>query len=283
MVLGVAQETILLSGKAENLPYSLSRWTDVPGSKWPWVLQQFKQRWMVALDPKGLPSKWSLKPEETLGFIWWTKDPTNLLKDGALLSPYRNKVHVTITGWEEVEKGAPSIHKAGQLLIRTARVFKPENVTWRFSPVPAVSDVTKRFETLAGYAEDAGLTKVFLSFLQNNDLMPEQRSVQERQDLMERLANIGGDHGLQVKLCNEDRALVGRQSFPNLSSGVCSPPEDFDLPGVTVSPSEGCGCGYAIDPFTINESCSIGCRYCYAADQGTAPKKRNTTRLPVIR
>ncbi len=127
---GVAQDP--LSGKAENMPYSLSRWTDVPAAKWPWFEQQLNQQWMVALDPKGIPSKWSLKPEDTLGLIWWTKDPTNLLANVDLLKPYRNKVHVTITGWEEVEKGAPTFLKARKLLKKTAEAFGPENVTWRF-------------------------------------------------------------------------------------------------------------------------------------------------------
>ena len=49
-------------------------------------------------------------------------------------------------------------------------------------------------------------------------------------------------------------------------------------------PSEGCGCVLMADPFTINESCTFGCQYCYAADKSLAPKKRNTTKghLPVV-
>lgn len=273
----------MLSGRAANIPYSLSRWTDVPGSKWLWMQQQFRQGWMTAFDQRtSLPDKWSLHPDDTLGLIWWTKDPSNLIKESALLRSYRNKIHVTATGWEEVEKGAPSIRMSGQLLVRTSRAFGPENVTWRFSPVPAVENVTERFETLACYAQEAGLSEVFLAFLQNNDLMPEERSSSDRLDLMQRMANIGSEYGIQVKLCNEDRSLKDI-AFPNLSAGICAPPEAFGLPGVPTTPSEGCGCGYAVDPFTINETCTFGCKYCYAADLGTAPKKRNTTRLPVIR
>lgn len=272
----------MLSGKAANLPYSLSRWTDVPAAKWAWMQEQLKQGWMVAFDHRSLPGKWSLNPEDTLGLIFWTKDPTNLLEE-ACLKDYRVKVHMTITGWEEVEKGAPSLDEAGELLLETSKVFGSENVRWRFSPVPLVEDAAKRFARICKYARQAGLRESFVAFLQNNDLVPETRDVDQRLNLLEEMSNHASRYGLDVKLCNEDRSLLGYvPTSLNLGSGVCAPPEDFGLEGVPVTPSEGCGCGYSIDPFTINETCTFGCTYCYAADLGTAPKKRNTTRLPVI-
>jgi hypothetical protein len=248
--------------------------------------QQFKQGWMVAFDQQlNLPEKWSLSPEDTLGLLWWTKDPTNLIENQDLLRPYRNKIHVTVTGWEEVEKGAPLLWKGAMLLVQTAKSFGPENVSWRMSPVPVTDDVLPRFATLAEHAQDAGLKEVFISFLQQNDWIAETRSASQRIALMNAMAEKGERYGLKVRLCNEDRTLanLGTYKHPGLDSGVCAPPEAFGLPGVEVSPSEGCGCGYAIDPFTVNESCTFGCKYCYAADQNLADRKRNTTRLPVVR
>ena len=84
---------------------------------------------------------------------------------------------------------------------------------------------------------------------------------------------------MQVILCNEDSTLRRVSELPeNLSAGVCAPPEDFALPGLARPPSEGCGCVLMADPFTVNETCTMGCSYCYAADKTLAPKKRNTTR-----
>ncbi len=270
----------LLSGRAEGLPYSFSRWTDVPATKakWEWFKECLNLRKMIAFDPRtAVPGVWSLHPEDTLGMIFWTKDPTNLIQHRDLLEPYRVKIHITATGWEEVEKGAPTLEESMSLLQEAAHAFGPENVRWRFSPVPMVPDVVDRFDRLASAAAKGGLDSVFLAFLQENDLMPEARAPEERLRLLREMAVRADQHGVKVLLCNEDRLLVG-ETHPNLASGICAPTEDFDLPGEAKSPAEGCGCGLAVDPFTINESCGLGCRYCYAADKSLADRKRNTTR-----
>lgn len=272
------------SGVEERIPYSLSRWTDVPAAKWDWFRARIQAGSMMAIDPRNaIPYQWSLRPEDTLGLVFWTKNPSNLILDADLIKPYRFKIHVTATGWHEVERGAPQIDESATLLREAVREFGAGNVTWRFSPVPMVPDVAKRFEFLVSAAANAGLRSVYVSFLQTNDLMPETRTPDERRAVLERMDLIAGHYGLRVLLCAEDR-LLGGEEYPNLGSGICAPPEDFSLPGMEKAPSEGCGCVLMADPFTVNESCTMGCEYCYAADKVYAPKKRNTTRsLPVVR
>lgn len=235
---------------------------------------------MMAFDQRtSVPAKWSLKPEDTLGLMFWTKDPENLIQDAALLKPYRVKVHVTVTGWSEVEKGAPSLYEGAKKLCRAAEVFGPENVIWRFSPVPVLLDVVTRFRAIAAMAGDAGIKKVFVSFLQENDRVPEPRTVSQKTSLLQQFASEGWFYGVKVLLCNDDRAL-NVKGYRNLDLGVCAPPEDFSTEKQEV---DTCGCGFSVDPFTINESCSFGCQYCYAGSVETAPKKRNTTKLTVLR
>ena len=273
------------SGLEDGLPYSFSRWTDVPAAKWSWFVDAMRQGAMLGFDPRtAVPGVWSLKPEDTLGMVFWTKDPTNLIEHQTLLAGHRLKIHVTVTGWHEVERGAPDLHEGARLLALAADTFGAENVTWRFSPIPQVSDVQERFEAILSVAAEHGIKSVFLSFLQENDLIPETRSVEERLQLLNGLAEAAHHLGVRVYLCNEDRLLAGQAELhPNLASGICAPPEDFALPNRGQSPSEGCGCVLMVDPFTSNESCTFGCRYCYAADKTLSDKKRNTTRLKVLR
>lgn len=277
------------SGREEGIPYSLSRWTDVPAAKWGWFTEALAEGKMIAFDPRtAVPCEWSLRPEDTLGLIFWTKDPRALVRDYRLIAKYRMKVHVTITGWNEVEPGVPDMYTMASYASLLAKSIGPENMTWRFSPVPLVEDVLVRFHRIAdlltgGFGQRV-TDRVFISFLQPNDKIPETRDQATRLGLMVEMANIAKTHGIRVMLCNEDRTLARVSELPeNLGSGICAPPEDFEQPGLNRPPSEGCGCVLMADPFTINETCTMGCRYCYAADMALAPKKRNTTRgLPVI-
>ncbi len=252
----------------------------MPIAKWGWFKAQLAQGWMVGFDPRtAIPSKWSLAPEDVLGFIFWTKNPANLVKDAALLAKYPLVVHVTLTGWMEVEAGAPGLWEAIDLLEAAVNAFGPERVIWRFSPIPTLpamgahGGLLDRFGAIAQAAQHMGLRKVYASFLQQNDLMPEPRTKEERQRVLLGLA--ASAPGMQVLLCRDDRETLEGLALPlNLAEGVC---EDGSVFGAEGQHQEGCGCALAVDPFTINESCSLGCQYCYAADKGLNPCRRNTT------
>jgi Domain of unknown function (DUF1848) len=277
LVYGEGLMSTVRSGREEKLPYSLSRWTDLPASKWEWLREQMRAGSMVALDPKtGLPSRWSLDPVDTLGLIFWTRNCANLVRDEQLLRPYRKVIHFTLTGWHEVELRAPGLSLGVDLLRSAVETFGVESVTWRFSPVPLVPDVLQRFSTLAFEASSLGLQRVYVSFLQGNDWQPESRSKNERLELLRKMAEITN---LEIVLCNDDRETMTTEPQGQLSTGIC---EDGVRFGTGIR-TEGCGCALAVDPFTQNESCRYGCKFCYAGNRSTSPKKRNTTRLPMIK
>ena len=264
----------LKSGIRAGVPYSLSRWTDLPVAKWDWFKSCLDHQRMIAFDPRtAAPGVWSLHPKDTLGLVFWTKNPTNLIKDKQLLDPYRVVVHVTATGWEEVEKGAPTLEESGKLLVQASEAF--EKVYWRFSPVPLLPEeqVIARFTRLLQYAITAKVSQVYVSFLQENDKVPETRDAETRFHQLNLMAEIATAYGVEVLLCDDDKTFRGWEGAL-FKTGACVPPSDFD--GGTHM--EDCGCALMVDPFTINESCQYGCAYCYAGDQSLSPKKRNTTK-----
>jgi hypothetical protein len=264
----------MLSGVEERIPYSLSRWTDLPASRWRWFTDCLAAQQMVAFDPRTTaPGVWSLSPQNTYGLVFWTKDPTNLILDRKLLEPYKVTVHMTATGWSEVEKGAPTLEEAGSLLIQAAGLF--EKVYWRFSPIPLLpsEELLNRFQRLLGYAALAKISQTFFSFLQPNDKCPETRSVNERFDLLNMLSDTASEAGVKVILCADDRTFVER-SGARFSTDACVRPSDFGE-----CHKEACGCALMADPFTINESCVFGCQFCYAADKSLSAHKRDTTNL----
>jgi len=271
----------LRSGVVETVPYSLSRYTDLPAAKWGWFESCLAAEQMIAFDSKtGAPSVWSLAPEETLALVFWTKNPSNLIASQLRLKNYNVVVHMTATGWREVEKGAPTIEEAGRLLVGAAEAFG--NVHWRFSPIPLLPRqmILERFKYLLEYAYRASRREVFVSFLQPNDLIPETRGSSERFDLLNRLAELAAPAGIQVMLCKDDRSFDDWQGA-KFFLAPCVPASDFSRQGLAF---EACECVAMVDPFTVNESCSYGCQYCYAGDKSLAAKKRNTSRgLTLIR
>ena len=285
----MSKSSKLLSGRELGFPYSFSRWTDVPIDKWAWFEELLKTREMVAYHPEQwVPYRWSLRPDDTLGLVFWTKDPTNVMWAKLQERGYKIKVHVTVTGWKEEEGKAPDHWQGGMNLAMAADILGPQNVIWRFSPVPILPHqvIVDRFEYIMVQAAERGIDHVYLSFLQENDRMPETRDVQDRLNILVELAQVAQSRDFKIYLCNEDRLLAGSPNLhPNLASGVCAPPEDFELPGRAKPPSEGCGCVLMVDPFNINEACSVGCTYCYAASRDQSPKRTDTTkhRLSVLR
>ena len=257
------------SGKQENIPYSLSRWTDLPVGKWQWFKRQLAQGYMEAFDTRtGMPAKWSLKPEDTLGLIFWTKNPANLLRDNELLRAYPLVVHLTLTGWHEVEVGAPNLEQGCALLQETVKVFGPTNVVWRFSPVPQLplSEIVTRFKCIANVASTVGLQRVYVAFLQENDMMPETRTPSERSAIIQALADATKAMDLEILVCQDDHET------PGVKLGVCEDGTRFGALPETID----CGCTHAVDPFTVNEACPYGCSYCYAADKSLSSCKKAT-------
>jgi hypothetical protein len=261
-------------GLAEGFPYSLSRWTDLPAGKWEWFRTQLAERSMIAMDPRtGLPDRWSLDPADTLGLVFWTRNCRNLVKDARILSAYQKVIHFTLTGWHEVESKAPGIEEGLDLLASAVEAFGVENVRWRFSPVPIVNDAVERFQRIAARATTLGIKDVYLAFVQDNDWAPETRTRDERQALLSRLSKVTT---LELILCNDD---LSTPIDERVRRGIC---ED----GLRFGPKikgEGCGCALLVDPFSQNEACPYGCLYCYSANQATSPKKRNTTRLRMLK
>jgi len=227
---------------------------------------------MVAFDTQSIaPQVWSLAPEDTLGLVFWTKNPKKLSENRELLEPYNVIVQMTATGWAEAEKGAPDLNESAKLLYEASRAFK---VYWRFSPIPLLphQELLRRFGFLLTYASmGAGLDRVYVSFLQENDRMPETRSSQERFDILNMLSEKARERGVDVLLCADDRDLVKEGAV--FKTGICVPASDFQ--GATQE--EDCGCVLMADPFTINETCMYNCTYCYTADRSLSPERRDTT------
>jgi hypothetical protein len=253
------------SGKSEGFAYHFSRYTDGPATFWhrfeAWL---HAGRWTGFDSRDVLPCVWSTKPEDTLEWVFWSKNPSQLLKHRHLLNEYEFTLNFTLTGWEEVEHGAPNLERGLDLLCKSVDSLGPSRVIWRFSPIPLDMPLD-RFEAVCKRVSEHGLHRVFLNFLDDNSYVPETRSMDAKRKLLLSLKAIGETHGIVPLLCanNQDPIPCER--------GVCSvsPGSEERMP---------CGCTHSVDAFAMNAPCAYRCGYCYV--DGTAETGRG--KLPLI-
>lgn len=263
------------SGNQRNVPYSFSRWTEVPGDplRWSWFLQQLDRGVFDGFDPlDGIFRSWSILPEDTQELILWTKNPGLILASLPALAPFHGKisVHVTMNGWgPSHERGVPPVEKIAPLFGPLIDAFGVEAITWRISPVPTEAGkdhFDRLFDLVAKSSSGSRMPKVFLSFVQTNARVPVPSETQKKETL-----RYFQDR--RYSICWDDREATGSPG----SVGVCSPPRS------SKNPLDTCGCSLAVDPFGYNESCIFACDYCYVVEnQGLLQRKRNNSLSGVV-
>jgi hypothetical protein len=293
---------------------SASRRTDIP---------QFYGKWFAARRRAGFARyrtvfgggkngyfEASLKPEDVLGYLFWTKCAAPFHEELASLRadkiPY--VFQYTITGYgKEYEPGIPERETTIEDFNKVAAGLPgPEAIQWRYDPVVVSNN---RF-TAAWHLENfdyiasrlAGSTRVVnVSFIEpyakairktpeghevafrqadkhaaiyakNTDLKPVGQSEAE---LLAELAKIAAGYGMQLRVCcNQERE--GYQKAQCCGAELFAPyGEAVRMPVIGLRPGpsrEGCQCLRTID-IGMDNTCVGGCFYCYVTSSFPLAKK----------
>lgn len=280
---------------------SASRRTDIPHYYAGWFrarrLAGFADyRTVYGGGPNGY-FRVSLKPEELLGYLFWTRFAGPF--HGELKALRKEKVpyafQYTITGCgREMEPGSPSREAAIKDLLGVAAALPgPEAIQWRYDPI-LISDRTyghdwhrKNFRYIASRL--AGRTRVVNVSVTEPcrkalAKVPEGHNIAWRKspkslkaglraagetelELLRDLENIAGEYGISLRTCcNSEYGDV----FP---ASQCCGAELFAPYGPAIqgraaalkpAPSrEGCRCLKSVD-IGMADTCPCGCFYCYA-------------------
>ena len=136
---------------------SASRRTDLPAFYSSWFLNRLRAGFCHWLSPfGGRVHRVSLRTEDCLALVLWTRDPRPLLRHLDELTAYRFYFHFTICGYpREIESHSPPDGVAVAAFRELARAIGPDRVFWRYDPIvvsdgicPASYHVS-RFERLA--------------------------------------------------------------------------------------------------------------------------------------
>lgn len=261
---------------------SVSRRTDIPNYYADWFLTRVKEGFACVRNPMNPRqiSKVALSPEVVDCFVFWTKNPANMLDRLGELQNYDYYFQFTLTGYgKDVEPGLPD--KRTVLLPtfqRLSREIGKERVIWRYDPILLSERYTKEYhlkafeeiaDRLAGYTEKVVISFVdFYAKTRRNaaDLHMRQITGEEIYGLAGELARIAKERHLTIETCAEEMDL---QEL-GIGHGCCIDQRLIErITGCSIQGKKDknqrkeCGCFESIEIGAYN-TCKTGCKYCYA-------------------
>lgn len=260
---------------------SVSRRTDIPAFYFQWFINRLKDGYVLVRNPMNYNqvSKISLSEEHVDCFIFWTKNPKNILSDIHLLRDYNFYFQITITPYDQnIEVGLPKKDEIIESFIELSKTIGKDKVIWRYDPILLSKNIDyeyhfKYFDYIASklsaftdkciisfldeYNKTIRNTKdIFLKRIDNNDMLEISRGLSEialkyniKIDSCAEKVDLS-DYGIGHAKCIDDQ-LVSRIIGRKLSI-------DKDK-----NQREECGCVESIDIGAYN-TCPHLCKYCYA-------------------
>ncbi len=276
---------------------SASRRTDVPAFHSKWFLNRVRAGYCHWIHPfTANVRRVSLRPDDVLGIVFWTRNPRPLLPElGALREDgYAMLFQLTITGYgPPVESHSPPVETAIAAAEQVSRRLGPGAVLWRYDPIVLSPGMpwcvhVRRFERLASRLEGItrrctfsfvdfyGKTKRNLGRIEAQTGRPFDRPTRtEKIDRARELAAIAGAHGMSLRSCCDD-SLLG----DTVERSRCVDPAAVEevrgaaLPKLPPRPTRAdCGCVRSVDVGAY-DTCAFGCAYCYAVSSRETALRR---------
>lgn len=261
---------------------SASRRTDIPSYYSEWFYNRIKEGFVYVRNPMNVHQigKISLLPDVVDGIVFWTKNPIPMIDRLDEIKNYIYYFQFTLNSYgKDVE---PNIPSKNDVIIpafkRLSQKIGKDRVIWRYDPIFINDKYTveyhlKYFELLANklakYTEKC--TVSFVDLYRNTQrnmahLNMTSISAEQKEEMMERFAEIAASHGIYIDTCAED---IDLNKF-NITHARCIDKDRFErLGGYTLNVEKDknqrseCGCIASIDIGAYN-TCRNGCLYCYA-------------------
>ncbi len=253
--------------------------TDIPAFFTPWFLRRLADGFVLTRSPYA-PSqliRYRLTPDvvDCIGFC--TKNPAPMLPHMDKLSAFGQHWFVTITPYEEdIEPNVPPKEQVMADFRRLSRIVGKNCVTWRYDPILLTEKYTVSrhladFAAMCAALEGATDTCV-ISFIDLYEKVkrnwPGLCAVGQVDRLLlgREMAAIAARHGIRLQSCCEGDELapfgVDCTGCMTLSTYERALGIRLNAPRQPRS-SRGCLCHLSADIGAYN-TCSHGCRYCYA-------------------
>lgn len=273
---------------------SASRRTDIPSYYSEWFLNRIKEGYVLVRNPmsKHQISRINLSPNMVDGIVFWTKNPTPMLKNIHKLKDYPFYFQFTITPYgKDIE---PSLPSKKETIIPTFKYLSdmigPQKMVWRYDPILinkkySIEYHTDTFEKMAKllYKYTRKCTISFIDDYKNIRKNTKTLKMFDLDDNKKRIiarniSEIAHSYNLTIDTCAEEIDL----NEYGIKHAKCIDPLIFEeIIGKPLkiwkdkNQRPACGCASSIDIGMYN-TCSNGCVYCYANFSSNIVKKNRS-------
>lgn len=260
---------------------SVSRRTDIPAFFSDWFMKRIKEGYLMVRNPMNYHqvSKISLSPEVVDCFVFWTKNPAEMIGKLDLITHYNYYFQFTITSYNDtLELNVPKKTGVITTFKRLSDLIGKNRVIWRYDPILFTDSIDesyhyKYFEKLASKLKDF-TDKCVISFLDTyinceRNLRHSRITILDEDNTVKvskLLNDIAMSNKIQLATCAEDIDL----SSYGICKNKCIDPlliSNISSKEINVSKDktqrDSCRCVTSIDIGSYN-TCSHNCLYCYA-------------------
>jgi uncharacterized protein DUF1848 len=271
---------------------SASYRTDIPAFYAAWFMARLQAEFCRVVNPYGgVTHPVSLALGDVDGFVFWTRNMRPLMGDlDAVRRVAPFVVQFTLTGYPRaLESSVIPPEEAIAQLRELRRRWGPRTVVWRYDPVvfAAGLDAEAHLANFAALARGlAGeVDEVVLSIVhpyrktrRNLDRAAERHGftwhdppIEEKRELLMRLAAIAAEHGIAPTLCSQPELLgLGLGEARCIDAERLSDVAQRPIAARESGNRPGCRCALSRD-IGAYDTCPHGCVYCYAvADRDRA-------------
>lgn len=263
---------------------SVSRRTDIPAFYGEWFIQRLKEGFAGYVNPFGGQRYFvSLKPEDVLCFVFWSKNFTPFIKKLKIIEDmgYNFYFNYTLTGLPKIFERFVIKESAIRALKELSTAYSPKHINWRYDPI-IISDITgynfhlKNFEAIAselqGYVERCyfsfavqyGKVKRNFEKLQFENDIKIVDDVSFKIKLANELADIAQKYGIKMLSCCGNYLLSGKIGKAHCVDGKVIKELFLKEFRYNEKPTrKECGCTESVDVGAY-DTCPHGCVYCYA-------------------
>ena len=284
-----------MAQKGKNI-ISVSRRTDIPAFYGRWFMGRVMEGFAGVVNPfGGQRFVVSLRPEDVVALVFWSKDFTAFVDELKTLEDmgYRFYFNYTVTCLPEVFESGVERQRAAGTLKLLSRMYSAAHINWRFDPI-IISSISGRELYIDGFkklaAEFEGCAeRCYISFVTEYGKVKKnfaelqartgieviETSRDFKIELANELADMAAEHGMQMYSCC-GRYLVGdRIRKAHCIDGAVI--EKLFYPEGLYYVEKGtrkeCGCTESKDIGTY-DTCPHGCIYCYANAHKTAAQSK---------